>query len=40
MTQCHSGCNFIYVLTARPTGPRKGFLKIDIANAKAPHSLG
>ena len=40
VTERYSGCNFVYVLTARSTGSRKGFFKVDIANAKALHSLG
>jgi hypothetical protein len=40
VTQRYSGRNFVYVLAAWPTRSRKGFLKVDIANAKALHSLG
>jgi hypothetical protein len=40
VTQRHSGCNFIYILAARPAGSRKGFHKVEIPNAEAFHSLG
>src|ERR1041384_7417717 len=37
--QRHGGRNFVYVLTARATGARESFFKIDIANAKFRHSV-
>jgi hypothetical protein len=40
VTQRYSGRNFVYILAARPAGSRKGFLKVEITNAQALHSLG
>jgi hypothetical protein len=39
MPQRHRGCDFVHVLTARSTGPRKRLFKIDLAQTEPRHSL-
>jgi hypothetical protein len=39
MTQRDGSRNLVDVLPARATGARKAFFQIDLANAKAAHSL-
>src|SRR5439155_8069128 len=39
MSHCHGGCDFVYILTARPGRSRKSLLQIRFANPKSLHSV-